>query len=463
MIKVKLLDSSYHANNDSTKNDLPEYPPAPYRLFAGMMSHQKQNHSEDADMESALKWLETLPAPEIYAPGRIGKYSHVRYVPKNGAVDVSKDPDDLGFLDTMKRGLLEHHYNLDSQFLFYDWNGVDPGCDRADVIRKLISGVTYVGKARTKAVLTLVDKTDPDFVSSRKKMSVYVPYSGKTTLRTVSRGIYDRMSHHFTTHGNSCYNDLDAVTFYEKRKIRQFAWSVSMTIKPSAPLTWSSLVCQQIRNEILGIASDEGIKVPHDNRDGYRIAFIPLVHTLKPHPDYEIKGVMMAAEHGVDKLLQLIRHRVTKMNFMADGELRKFAVSGDDKPKSPMKTVSDSRWLDGRTTYSTVTPIEIDFPNGKLWQRRHERREDFENFVRSQIVKYAAFEGLPPVECIDVGSVFNVPQANRYLNRKTFNEEKKNQAGLLVHATVRFMNEMSGPVVMGRGKNFGLGTLYDVG
>jgi CRISPR-associated protein Csb2 len=67
-LRVTLLDPAFHGQRDEA---LPEWPPAPLRLFQALVAGQARREPADpfAGAEgAALRWLETLAAPQIVAP-----------------------------------------------------------------------------------------------------------------------------------------------------------------------------------------------------------------------------------------------------------------------------------------------------------------------------------------------------------------------------------------------------------
>ncbi|HHN68271.1 MAG TPA: type I-U CRISPR-associated protein Cas5/Cas6, partial [Thermopetrobacter sp.] len=84
-IFVHLLAARWHG--------LPEWPPAPFRLFQALLAAAARGAEvTEADAE-ALRRLERLPPPVILAPVAVPGRAHTAYVPNNDLDAVGGDPD----------------------------------------------------------------------------------------------------------------------------------------------------------------------------------------------------------------------------------------------------------------------------------------------------------------------------------------------------------------------------------
>ena len=83
-IHVHLLDDRWHG--------LPEWPPAPFRLFQALVAAAAQGEQVAERDAEALRWLEARPAPLILAPVSIPGTHYTTYVPNNDLDAVGGDP-----------------------------------------------------------------------------------------------------------------------------------------------------------------------------------------------------------------------------------------------------------------------------------------------------------------------------------------------------------------------------------
>ena len=84
-IHVHLLEERWHG--------LPEWPPAPFRLFQALVAAAARGEHVSERDANALRWLETRPAPVILAPISIPGAHYTNFVPNNDLDAVGGDPD----------------------------------------------------------------------------------------------------------------------------------------------------------------------------------------------------------------------------------------------------------------------------------------------------------------------------------------------------------------------------------
>ena len=81
-IQVRFLRESCHGRGD---DDAPEWPPSPLRLFQALVAAASFRWGEHHPAVDSLRWLESLPAPEILAPPARKTAPFRLYVPSNTA------------------------------------------------------------------------------------------------------------------------------------------------------------------------------------------------------------------------------------------------------------------------------------------------------------------------------------------------------------------------------------------
>ncbi len=91
-IHVHLLDDRWHG--------LPEWPPAPFRLFQALVAAAAQGERISEQDADALRWLEAQPVPLILAPYETRGTKAQIYVPNNDLDAVNGNPDRIGEIRT---------------------------------------------------------------------------------------------------------------------------------------------------------------------------------------------------------------------------------------------------------------------------------------------------------------------------------------------------------------------------
>lgn len=86
-VSITLLQPTFHGRRDRGE---PEWPPSPLRVFQALMAAAAARWGEREQLVAAapaLRWLESLPAPEIVAPAAVQGSAYAISVPNN-AMDV---------------------------------------------------------------------------------------------------------------------------------------------------------------------------------------------------------------------------------------------------------------------------------------------------------------------------------------------------------------------------------------
>lgn len=121
---------------------VPEWPPAPARVFQAMVAGSALGQSLPEALIPALQWLEQLPPPVIAAPVRTVGQAVSLYVPNNDA-DALADPTDVSTIRTAKR--VQPSLFDGQQPLMYAWTV--PGEDGpAQALTEAVQAVYQLGR-----------------------------------------------------------------------------------------------------------------------------------------------------------------------------------------------------------------------------------------------------------------------------------------------------------------------------
>lgn len=145
-IEVRLLDDRYHG--------VPDWPPAPGRLFQALVAGAGPHRGADGDQ--ALRWLEEQEPPEILAPVCEVARAFTTYVPNNDS-DVEKDPTRPSRIGkSVQARLLPRDARI-----VYLWHGVE---EVPDALTHLVDALFQLGRgtdpAFARTLLLADDKSD---------------------------------------------------------------------------------------------------------------------------------------------------------------------------------------------------------------------------------------------------------------------------------------------------------------
>ena len=121
-----------------------EWPPHPGRVFMALAAAHFQT-GNDSTERVALEWLETLPAPEIYAAPHIERSVVTHYVPVNDTVGPSKAPIQSaeGFTRTRQPRTFARAW-LEDDTVYFAWPEAQAGT-HFDALDALCSKVARIG------------------------------------------------------------------------------------------------------------------------------------------------------------------------------------------------------------------------------------------------------------------------------------------------------------------------------
>jgi CRISPR-associated protein Csb2 len=167
----------------------PEWPPHPQRLFSALVAAHAELEGT-ADEEAALKWLESLPAPEIKADLYPSFRTSASYfVPVNDeAVKTEKGKVD-------PRHILERRNRQERYFpavvpadpvVVFQWLNAEEVEKHGPALRRLVENVTYLGHSASPVRACL--RSAPVCPTLRPSEI------GERVLRTPGPGRFDRLN-----------------------------------------------------------------------------------------------------------------------------------------------------------------------------------------------------------------------------------------------------------------------------
>lgn len=138
VVHVRFHDGRYHGEGD--------WPPCPARLFQALVAGVGLGGPLDADVKSALEWLEKLPPPLLGAPYAWRGQRVMLYMPNNDLDVVGGDPRRVGKIRTAEKVFHPLLFDAGTPFL-YVWPAV-PEAERshASAICSLADRIYQVGR-----------------------------------------------------------------------------------------------------------------------------------------------------------------------------------------------------------------------------------------------------------------------------------------------------------------------------
>lgn len=178
----------------ASDRDTPEWPPHPGRLFMALAAtvFETDENPEEAD---ALRWLETLPPPEIYV-SPAAKRSLVKcYVPTNDKLTANTSI--LQSVPGITRSKQERSFPTcipNDPKVYYVWTGIPSEDKHIDALRSICSNVIRVGHS-SSLVNAWLSTAGPDDSNLSEALIRLSPTSTQSDerVRVVGEGEFDRL------------------------------------------------------------------------------------------------------------------------------------------------------------------------------------------------------------------------------------------------------------------------------
>lgn len=449
-ITVRFLQRRYHGV---------EYPPSPMRLFSALVAggHTGRWRAAWADFQPAVEWLERQPAPAIRcAPAQRGK-AFTRFVPSNDS-DHLGSVTEVGAIRIGKR-VQPWLATGDAMIVSYEWPD-DPPREIRWRLEALVATVTHVGWGVDLAMASLAPSPREE---QRELWTPHVTARSGTFLRVPVPGSFSRLEDEWQrrrrltmmlTSDNELRIDAYRRVVYVQagqppKAVRSAAYRlVESNGRTSAwPITWQLDVAAWVRHAVGAAVSrngaDEGWVRGHIMGHGVvplgaRLAFLPLPSTghgdgrirrvlLAPlDSDDESGGELLAATHGLSGC-PLEAERSGTVGYLGE-------EIGNADSVLPRYVREAREWV-------TVSPIILPEYGS----------------VASGLRAALSHAGVDPNEVEDWAWSLSpmIPQAARSGDYHVANYMRRPR----YHVWLRFRHLMTGPMVFGVGRYYGLGLM----
>jgi CRISPR-associated protein Csb2 len=519
VLRVEFLTGVYMAtrHNDPTRSR-PEWPPHPDRLYSALVAAAAEPvGSGGTDLPDgstkALRWLAEQcweASGECKAPLLHASRAHRRTTP---AVPMPSNPHEDEVWQKAKKGgsrapqksfdfrtLLPVHRKKallpvpavlpEEPTVYFTWADADAG-ERLATLRSICDRVTYLGRSRSLVRVTIEDDApSPTHVPD--------PFGG-LELRVPATRRLEYLIDRFRRDGGkpepsppTRYRRIDDAplrseclsSFFHRLWILQpgkddSALPVVATIKVTQALRrallknvhddiacgcdrWREHVpsCPEAREcyaKIPGVLSGHGLDC--DRIDAPHVAFaaLPFVHALQRHADGSIKGVGILVPRDMERDLSAMRMLARGLRGIEQDGLRipgvgiwrLREVSADDPP---ITTLDPRTWTTPSRIWTTVTPVVFGrFPKARNGGEAKVVLDSLGlvGIESSRVVEIAVSRHSP---------LYGVPPSWSFKTNRDRDGAKEPRRPIR-HVTIRFDAPVTGPLVLGSLRYFGLGLM----
>lgn len=409
-----------------------EWPPHPARLFSALVA-ASHAHSAPPEGQAALTWLERQDAPAIHAPAADGSQgAFTAFVPPNYFTSKGRGKQPRSFPSVFPR----------ESKVYFVWTNAEPDEATRSHLASLAELVGYLGRSPSLVRVALCD--NPPSAN-------YEPApDGNLSIRVAVPGRLEELKDAFENSQRPTPGARRAYRETGARPSPQGNFGEMIILRkvggPASPIAATLLVAEKARKAMLELADQRGLGCPaidgHED-GGMHVAYVPLPFVGFKHADGHLLGLAIVLPRDLDReQTKRVRATAAFLDHLNLGPAGRWELSVDseDWPQN----LRPETWRDASTTWTTATPVLLDrFPKKNL---------SVEEILRTACGR----AGLPdPVE-IEHGPyprLAGVPAVNEFkLQRRELN-----RAEWGTHVKLKFAEKVRGPIMLGRGRFFGLG------
>lgn len=463
------------AYNEGQSGIEAEWPPHPDRVFQALVAAWG-SLGEPIAGAKALKKLERLDPPEIYAPDVERPGAQTVFVPTN-----DKITDDQGCHKHMPRtfpsvllpqGIGASSGDYACPFCALVWRSEDLNEDDRDVLETLCNAVTNIGHSQSFVRMWVsVEPPVPNFIpltDGKRGIPLRVPRSGR----------FDTLCRAYAGGGAEWrrppVGHYQAYTRREtpKREMPRGVFDSNLIVLrrtggEALSLLETLAFAEALRGALLSHADDSGKELisghRHDGTPSERphVAYLPLPFAGYEHADGHLLGFALALPRGLSRteedsvwgaLANAIDSDTDTMRLVA-GSSGGCDVTVEERPAPPV-TLQTNTWCRSSRGWATVTPAVLD----RLPPRRH---QDLDRWAAEQIAESCQKQGLPAPASIRISgfsSLQGVPPAREFPCLK----RKDGLRRWHTHARIEFRESVAGPLILGAGRFRGYGLFKPV-
>lgn len=457
-VEVLLPDGRYEAAEVEDPHRV-EWPPHPGRLHAALRAS-----SCTGEHDKVLRWLETLPAPEVWAPlTHDGEWQRNQYVVTGRFPSKGGSQTHPGRVHQERRrssALVQA-----SRFAFV-WPETVADIEQHRALDDLARRVPYWGRSSSPALCSVSEQAEWQdewvrFVPCEPKEN------GAAELRVPFAGLTDELEQRYEL-GSSDWEAWYPPPPAGMRAYRPVQASGELAQPEPHPSG---------HEEMLVLAMPPGVRVDglqagaltsrlrkavmhrvpdplppevsgHGANGRPHIAYVPLPDVGHPHAQGHVLGAALLFPRGQEDLAQSVRTSVVggeTLLWLDIGGVRVdlHPVQGGSQPRQRRSQRLTPRWWRGPAQeWVTVTPLVLDRFPGRGGEE-------------ADIARHCQLLGLPEPCAVETSRSPLIPGGAKLQRRHLARNEDRPRP--FTHARVRFPVPVAGPLVLGAQRHVGMG------
>ena len=452
-IEVELVRASFEAGRFDSASDS-EWPPEPARLFCALVAP----HETD-DERNALRWLENQGAPLVVCSSA-AESLRTNYVPTNQTVSGKKRDGILsgsshnGFDARTGKGPRTWYRHIPSEpVVRFIWPGAAPDDETLQAIEGLCRKIPYLGRSTSPAIVSVMNGEPP-----MDAPQTFTPdEAGRRRLTVPRPGYFDALvgayeaeqsawevPRRFAGYRTGAAATPDVGGPWEAPIVLPFAHRRSIA---AAHLV---LATTTLRRALINVL-DGGPSILHGHADGlpaprHQISFLGLPVVGNTHADGHLVGMALALPKDISSEdRRTVLRGLRQVQSLHLGKVGSFEL---ERTPDTRQALSPDRWSRKSRTWVSATPMCTD---------RHLHRTNDTDFA---IAVRDACRHLDIPEPVSVeASEFPLLLGAQNLRPHQRVRRMSEKAKPALHCRISFAEEVSGPLVLGNMRSFGLGLM----
>lgn len=425
----------------------PEWPPHPTRLFSALVAAAYRSSEGMTTLKRrALEWLESLPSPSIAAPAADLARAPVCYVPPGDLREKKgkkgEEQYEHGVFRWRQARYFPNSIIMGEPEVCYGWDE-DPDVDFFQIIDDIAADVTHLGTSHSIAVMKC-------FKGTMQKPAMLMPDpAGTQFLRICAKGRLKELDAIFQQESGVRRPTPQCERLSPYRLMKEGLSKAKTASSEFLPLRitgtmhgadTAAYLARALRRAVMSVLGDDAPPAVHGHNGGKHVGWIPLPDVGHRHASGRIIGIGILLPKELDleernKVLAGIS-RVRELR-LPDGRVSSLFPSPPGE-RLPLALLHRT-WTQTSDTWATVTPVVLDRPPKRLTPER----------VRKALSESLIFAGYPEPRDVQV-SAFSLFTGSPPAFRVSAEKPR-------YHAIVKFKEPVSGPVIAGRLRYFGIG------
>lgn len=467
-LQVK-FERNYRASATVHKQ-VAEWPPAPWRMYCALVNayYKATRSGFVVDRNILLEFEKRLPV--ILTTNQVvEKKQWNRYVSSN--IPISRQ---TGENKNKFNNVLTNYPFVVADRIWFGW---DVSEDVWTETLKLLNWISHLGTE--DSVVRVSNEPPPNgyFVAwqptSYKGKQLNCPYKGCLQHLDLAKEHGFRVEPALEFYSYNTRQQVVDGDFYSPKQIYQWESFYIFTIdedeggvhaRCASPLTADlrtaigeeagNIDCGDLKKEVLS----------HEARD--HISYLALPAILGDYASGEIKGVAICLPKSLASFRSDLEKCLWSLQNKTPSFKSRYGTMKLSAPR-PIKALSGDFWGGMSRRWASATPLDIAYYNFRRSPKESEE-ESRRRFIEESslaneryIKQECAFRGLPEPLSIKLSVKSRWGEGIDFKCRDK--SKKENFDGFMIHVTeITFPIMVKGPIVLGRGRNFGLGLMYPI-